>query len=293
MNRLVRAELFKLRTTNAWWLFALASILATAVMLVVDGVSAHSLLKPLAQYLVVESHGHATNLPPEFLARLTDEWTLGHPAATQAVVLYTSGQLPGVLLVCLLGVVLVTSEYHHQTATTTFLLTPRRTSVITAKLVSAVLLAGLAWLASTVLSVVAGAIFLHVEGYGSQLAHGAVVRALLLNLAAYLLWAVFGVGVGALVRHQLAATVGVTVLYLVGASAASSIFDLLNTYVLQRDWVLTAQVVVPTVASAVMISPTKTFDQSPAPWVGAVVLLAYGLVLGGLGVATLRRRDIA
>jgi len=63
--------------------------------------------------------------------------------------------------------------------------------------------------------------------------------------------------------------------------------------VLQRDWVLTVQVVVPTVASAVMISTTKTFDQGPAAWVGAVVLLAFGLVLGGLGVATPRRRDIA
>jgi ABC-2 type transport system permease protein len=270
----------------------LATLLSCAVMLVVDGVSAHSLLQPLQQYLVVASHGHAANLPPEFLARLTDEWNLGHPAATQAVVLYTAGQLPGVLLACLLGVVLVTSEYHHQTATTTFLLTPTRTAVVTAKLVTAVLLAGLAWLASTLLSVGAGAVFLHAAGYGTQLGHAGVIRALLLNLAAYVLWAVFGVGVGALVRHQLAATVGVTVLYLVGASAASSVFELLNTYVLQRDWVLTAQVVVPTVASAVMISPTKTFDQSPAPWVGALVLLAYGLVLGGLGVGILRRRDI-
>jgi len=293
MSRLVRAELFKLRTTNAWWLFALTTLLSTLVMLVVVAVSAHSLLKPFAQYLAVASHGHAANLPPEFLARLTDEWTLGHPATTQAVALYTAGQLPGVLLACLLGVVLVTSEYYHQTATTTFLLTPRRTEVVIAKLVTAVLLAGLAWLASSVLSVVAGALFLHAEGYGSQLGHGDVLRALVLNLAAYLLWAVFGVGVGALVRHQLAATVGVTVLYLVGASAASTVFELLNTYVLPRDWVLTAQVIVPTVASAVMISPTKTFDQSPAPWVGALVLLAYGLLLGGLGVGILRRRDVA
>jgi len=293
MNRLVRAELFKLRTTNAWWLFALTTLLSTVVMLIVSGVAAHSLLQPLAQYLDLESHGNAANLPPEFLARLTDEWDLGHSAATQAVALYTAGQLPGVLLACLLGVVLVTSEYYHQTATTTFLLTPQRTAVVIAKLVTALLLAGVAWLASTIISVAAGAVFLHAEGYSTQLGHWGVDRALLLNLAAYLLWAVFGVGVGALVRHQLAATVGVTVLYLVGAGAASTVFDLVNIYLLQRDWVLTAQVIVPTVASAVMVSPTKTFDQSPAPWVGAVVLLAYGLVLGGLGVATLRHRDIA
>jgi ABC-type transport system involved in multi-copper enzyme maturation permease subunit len=293
MTRLVRAELFKLRTTKAWWLYGLATLLATLVMLVVDLVQAHSLLKPFDAYVALQTHGHGANLPPEFLARLRDEWTSGHDVATQAATIFTAAQLPGVLLACLLGIVLVTSEFQHQTATTTFLLSPRRTPVITAKLVTAVLLAAAAWLASTVISVVAGAVFLHIEGYGTQLGHGGVFRAVLLNLAAYLLWAVFGVGVGALVRHQLAATVGVTVLYLVGASAASSVFALLNTYVLQQDWVLAAQVVVPTVASAVMISPTATFDQSPPQWVGAVVLLAYGAVLGALGVRTLRHRDIA
>lgn len=293
MTRLIRAELFKLRTTKAWWLYGLASLLATVVMLVVDLVQAHSLLKPFDAFVALQTHGNGAHLPPEFLARLRDEWTLGHDAATQAATVFTAGQLPGVLLACLLGIVLVTSEFAHQTATTTFLLSPRRTEVVTAKLMTGILLAAVAWLASTLLSVVAGAVFLHAEGYGSQLGYPGVVRAVLLNLAAYLLWAVFGVGVGALVRHQLAATVGVTVLYLVGAGAASSVFELLNTYVLQQDWVLAAQVVVPTVASAVMISPTATFDQSPPQWVGAVVLLAYGAVLGALGVRTLRHRDIA
>jgi hypothetical protein len=63
--------------------------------------------------------------------------------------------------------------------------------------------------------------------------------------------------------------------------------------VIPKDWILTAQVIVPSVASAVMISPTKTFDQSPAQWVGAVVLVAYGIVAGLVGTAILRRRDIA
>jgi ABC-type transport system involved in multi-copper enzyme maturation permease subunit len=120
-----------------------------------------------------------------------------------------------------------------------------------------------------------------------------VDRAILLNLAAYAIWAVFGIGFGALVRSQLGATVAATVLYLVGASAASSVFDLLHTYVINKDWILTVQVIVPEVASAVMISPTKTFDQSPAEWVGAAVLIGYGIVAGLVGTSVLRRRDIA
>jgi ABC-2 type transport system permease protein len=265
----------------------------TGVMVTVNCVAAHSLLKPFDQYLALKTHGHGTRIPPEFLARMQNEWQLGHQVTTQAATIYTSGQLLGVLLACLLGIVLITGEYHHQTATTTFLLTPHRSMVVAGKLATAVLMAGLAWLVSTVLSVVAGVIFLHSEGYGSELGHWGVVRALLLNLAAYAIWAVFGIGFGALIRSQLAATVAATVLYLVGTAAASSVFDLLHTYVIKHDWILTAQVIVPAVASTVMISPTKTFDQSPAQWVGAAVLIGYGIIAGIAGTSILRRRDIA
>jgi ABC-2 type transport system permease protein len=293
MTRLIRAEIFKLCTTSMGWLFAVATVISTAVMFAVNAVTAHSLLRPFAQFLALETHGHGDQIPPDFLAHLQSEWQLGHSAVTQAATLYTSGQLVGVLLACLLGIVLITSEYHHQTATTTFLQTPRRTQVVAGKLGTAVVMATLSWLVSTVLSVAAGAIFLHSEGFGSQLGHWGVVRAILLNLAAYAIWSVFGLGFGALVRSQLGATVAATVLYLVGASAASGVFDLLHTYVINKDWVLTLQVIVPDVASTVMISPTKTFAQSPAAWVGAAVLVGYGIVAGVVGTSVLRRRDVA
>ncbi|BCY11539.1 ABC transporter permease subunit [Actinoplanes sp. L3-i22] len=293
MTRLIRAEIFKLRTTNMWWLFGVATLISTAVMLTVDMVAAHSLLKPFDQYVNTETHGHGGTIPAEFLAHLKSDWALGHDVVTQAATIYTAGQMIGVLLACLLGIVLITSEYHEQTATTTFLWTPHRSRVVGGKLGTAVLMAGLAWLISTVLSVIAGAVFLHGEGYGTQLGHWGVLRAILLNLAAYAIWAVFGIGFGALIRNQLGATVSATVLYLIGTTAGATVFELLNTYVVPKDWVLTAQVVVPSIASAVMISPTKTFDQSPAQWVGAAVLIGYGIVAGVVGTAILRRRDVA
>ena len=293
MKRLIHAELFKLRTTNMWWIFAGATVVSTVVMLVVDLVAAHSLLKPFGQYVALETHGHGDNIPPDFLAHLQSDWALGHNVVTQAATIYTAGQLIGVLLACLLGIVLITSEYYQQTATTTFLLTPHRSRVVAGKLGTAVLMAGLAWLISTVISVVAGAIYLHSEGYGTQLGQWGVQRAILLNLAAYGIWAVFGIGFGALVRSQLGATVAATVLYLVGATAASSVFDLLYTYVINKDWILTVQVITPAVASTVMISPTKSFDQSPPQWVGAAILIAYGIVAGAAGTWILRRRDVA
>jgi ABC-type transport system involved in multi-copper enzyme maturation permease subunit len=291
MTRVIRAEVFKLRTTNLWWIFAAATLVSTVVMLVVNGVAAYALLKPFDQFVALQTHGRG-NRGGQFLTRLQNEWNLGHSAVTQATTLYTSGQLIGVLLACLLGIVLVTGEFQQQTATTTFLLTPNRRLVVAGKLVTAVLIAGLAWLVSTVVSVVAGAVFLNAQGFGSQLGQWGVDRAILLNLAAYAIWAVFGIGFGALIRSQLVATVAATVLYLVGVATASTVFDLIYTYVLQQNWVLAAQTIVPAVASAVMISPTPTFDQSPPQWVGAAILIGYGIVAGLVGTSILRRRDI-
>lgn len=293
MNRLVRAELYKLRTTSLVWTFVTANVLTTAVVLTVNCVQANSLLKSFTEFVKLSTHHHDDQPHADFLARLRDDWTLGHSAVTQAAKIYTSGQLIGVLLACLLGIVLVTSEYHHQTATSTFLLTPRRTPVLAAKLFAALIAAGIAWLASTLISVVTGVVFLHNEGYASQLSHWGVERALLLNLAAYLVWALFGIGFGALVRSQLGATVSATVLYLVGAAAAGAVFDLLSQYVFNSDSVLAWQVIVPAVASTIMISPTKTFTQSPDQWVGAAVLIGYSVLFGLLGLRALKRRDIA
>jgi ABC-2 type transport system permease protein len=293
MMRLVRAELFKLRTTNVWWLFSLAVVLSTAASVAINCVQAHSLFKPFNEYVSLQSHGRpAADMRPDRLAELHTEWLLGHNAVTQAANIFTSGQFLGVLFASLLGILLITNEYHHQTATTTFLLIPHRATVVAGKLITGILVGGLFWLVSTVINLVAGVIFLHSEGYGSQLGNWPVDRALLLNLAAYAIWAVFGIGFGALIRSQLGATVTAAVLYLVGTALASVVFELINTYLIKKDWVLTAQVIVPSVASAIMISPTKTFTQSPAQWVGAAVLIGYGVIAGAAGTLILRRRDV-
>lgn len=293
--RLLRAEIFKLRTTKMWWVFALAWFVTTVIMLAVNCVNAHALLKPFGQYISIQTHGRETlaTVDPSRLAHFKDNWTTGHSLVTQASTIYTSGQLIGLLLSCLLAIVLVTIEFQQLTATSTFLTTPRRRDVVGAKLGTALICAALAWIATTVMSIVVGAIFLHQQGYSTMLGHGAIERAMLLNLAAYLLWALFGIGFGTLIRNQLGATISATILYLIGSGAASTLFTLLNTYVIKHNWVLGAQVIVPSTASTVMISPTPPFDYAPHQWVGAVVIVAWAVVFGVLGVRALQRRDIA
>jgi ABC-2 type transport system permease protein len=293
--KLLRAEIFKLRTTSMWWVFALAWVITTVIMLIVDCVNARALLKPLDQYISIQTHGHETlaTVDPARLSHFQDDWTTGHDLVKQASTIYTSGQLIGLLLSCLLAIVLVTIEFQQLTATSTFLTTPRRRDVVVAKLGTALIAAAVAWLVTTVLSIVVGAIFLHAQGYSTMLGHWSIDRAMLLNLAAFLLWALFGIGFGTLIRNQLGATIAATILYLIGSGAAGTLFTLLNTYVIKHTWVLSAQVVVPSTASTVMISPTQPFDYAPHQWVGAIVIIAWAVLFGVLGVRALRRRDIA
>ncbi len=78
----------------------------------------------------------------EDFARQAD---LGRVLTSAAANIFTSGQFFGLLFIVILGALVVTNEFFHQTATATFLTTPQRTRVITSKLIAAVLLAAGFW----------------------------------------------------------------------------------------------------------------------------------------------------
>ncbi|MGC4809882.1 ABC transporter permease [Micromonospora sp. DT228] len=268
---LVRAELLKIRTTSTWWLMALGAFLALVLAFVVNAWLASQVLGGNAQDFGVSG----------------DE---AGPAG-QAANLYTSGQYLGLMFVMLLGILMVTNEVFHQTATTTYLTTPRRTSVILAKLAAASLLGFGFWLVTTVIDLAAGSIFLSLNGHGAQLGEWTVHRALLLNLLAYMIWTVLGVGIGTLIPNQLGAVISASVLYLIGTQVAQLLFFLLANW-LDNEAVVKWQVIWPSVASQVMISGSST-ELTPDWWVGALVLVGYALVSGIVGVLITRRRDIA
>jgi ABC-type transport system involved in multi-copper enzyme maturation permease subunit len=284
MNRLIRSEILKIRTTNTWWIFALASIVMTGLTLAANCVQAH--------YYLHEKLNLPSDLPAAEAEQARQAWEAQHQVVTQAANIFTSGQFFGCLFVALLGILLVTNEYYHQTATATFLTTPNRSRIVAAKLITGIAYAGAFWLLITVIDLITGVIFFKIEGFPSHLGEWDVVRSLLLNLVAFAIWAVFGVGFGALIRSQIGATVTVTVLYLVGMLAAQIVFSILHQLI-KQDWVLTAQVIVPSTASQIMLAPVRLFPQSPPQWVGALVLVGYGVIAGLIGTLILRKRDVS
>jgi ABC-2 type transport system permease protein len=284
--RLIRAEYRKVRTTNSWWIFALSMVLATGVALLVNIAQAHYFLTappPTAD----QADG------PGGQAAAQAQYALQHDVAAQAANVFTSGLFFGGLFAMLLAILLVTNEYFHQTATTTFLTTPHRTAVVGAKFVVAMVAAALFWLISTVLDLITGIIYFKIEGFPNHLGDWTVQHAILANLMVFALWGVFGIGFGVLIRSQLGATITATVLYIAGSFLAGIIFTLIRYLWIKHDWVLTAQVILPAEAGRVAVAATKAYPQAAPWWVGVLVLLGYGIVTGVVGTLIMRRRDVS
>lgn len=275
MIKLVRGEMLKVRTTNAWWLFGLGALGMLALAFTYNALIAHFLF----------------DTSPEELAEDDPSLVAQSSSVFQAANLFTSGQYFGLLFVMLLGIVLITNEFHHQTATTTFLTTPHRTLVVLAKLTTAALFGAGYWLITTAINIPATIIFLNTEHVPHHLGEWPVTRAILLNLLAYFLWGILGVGFGVLIRSQIGATVTAVVLYLIGTTAASIIFTVVANW-LERDWIEELQVIVPSIASSLMVSGTE-LPGNPPQWSGAAVLIGYAVITGVVGTLIVRTRDIS
>ncbi len=116
---------------------------------------------------------------------------------------------------------------------------------------------------------------------------------MLLNAAAYLLWAVFGFGLGTLIRSQIGSVVTGMVVYLVGYVGGIGVFILIRTYLIHGDWVLT----VGGVAALDRVPNHDLAGQALSAvrgwWVGALVMIGWSLLAGTIGVLLTRRRDIS
>ena len=98
------------------------------------------------------------------------------------------------------------------------------------------------------------------------------------------LWTLFGIGVGTLIRNQVAA--------ILIAVAVTFLVEPLATYLLASLDLDAAVKWLPTNASAALTSPGGGFLDYLDWWAGGLVLLGYAVVLGGLGILLSVRRDV-
>jgi ABC-2 type transport system permease protein len=120
------------------------------------------------------------------------------------------GEFLGALFAGLVGALSVTAEIRHGTIRPTFLVSPRRARVVWAKVWACVLTGSVFGLAAGAVAVAAGAAAFRARGIDLRLDGGDYVLLVAGATAAAALWAAIGVGVGALVRHQVPTVVGIS-----------------------------------------------------------------------------------
>jgi ABC-type transport system involved in multi-copper enzyme maturation permease subunit len=253
MVRLVRAEFAKLLSTRLWLLLLLATMALTALF---------------------ASLNIAFNDDPD---------TLAPPLASAAGQRLLFGTSAGgaQTLVAVLAAIGITAEYRHRTAATTFLATPYRGRVVAAKLITYGLVgAGYAVVCIAVVIAI-GWPWMVARGIDPTLTGNGVPATLAGVVAAVALFALLGVGLGALVRDQVAAVVGLLVYLFVAEPIVTRIPAL-------QDWT----VFLPGPSASALTGITLTDQDFLQPWQGGAMLAAYAVAAAASGLWRTTRVDL-
>ncbi|WP_433501343.1 ABC transporter permease [Sphaerimonospora sp. CA-214678] len=259
MIKLVKAELQKLFTTRLWWILLLVMLLLVGVFLVIFIVVAG-----------IENNGAS------FPGRDTPEW---------AQMVWASGVQMGWIMVMVLGVVMMTSEYRYQTITGTLLTTPRRGQVVAGKLITGLVVGALFALALLVFQAIVVIPTVLISGGGLDLSASHIPQISVGIVVSMALYALFGIGLGALVRNQVAGIV----IAVVWTYIVEPILSGIPVLQVVGKWLPGGAA-----QSLMSIDVDTGFgrpDLLPA-WGGALILVAYGLLFAAVASATTLRRDI-
>ena len=247
MSRLVAAEFLKFRTTRASIGFVLVIVALTGIGAAGTVGGAHRLVP----------------VPP--------------PPPRQVV----SGVVLAALIVFLIGVLAVTSEWRHGTITRTFLVTPRRARVVLAKEIWIALLALIfAALAFIVVFTVA-VVWLAVDGSPALVVDDGVVHQAGRLVLVSVLWGTLGVGVGAVVQSQTFAIVGSVIWILVVEALIAALLSLADLEAV-ADYL-----------PGRALSAFEGTEGGLSTWAGGAVALGWVVALGALGAVRTSRQDVA
>jgi ABC-2 type transport system permease protein len=183
----------------------------------------------------------------------------------------------GSLFAALVGALAITGEYRTGTIRPTLLAQPRRTTVIAAKAVCALAAGAVTGLLGAGAAAGIGGIALAGRGYADHLTAGDVVRLLAGAAGGGALWAVIGLGVGAAVRAQVPAVVGLFAWVLFVENSLAQIPS--------------AERFAPGALAKAIAGQTGSGILTSAA-VAGVLLVAYAGVVTAVGLRATTRRDL-
>ncbi len=262
MGGLVLSELTKIRSTRLWWALLIGAVLYVSVSALAT-----------AAFAGTDPGGGQPASP----GLETDEAIRN---------IYVQSMFAGTYIFALiLGITGMTGEYRYQTITPTFLVTPKRARVVLAKMIAHLGVGAVFAVVGLVTAVVVGAIVITIRGASLGFDADRLFPTMGLGIVAVALWTLLGIGLGTLMKNQIAA--------ILTAVFITFLVEPLATFILAAQdldaWVKW----LPTNASSALMSPGDSFLDYLDWWAGGLVLLGYAAVLAGLGVVLSVRRDIS
>ena len=250
MTALVRSELRKLTTTRLWaWMLVLGMAMV----------------------------GATTSLAIGF----AEPGPLGLDTAAGQRTVFAQATA-SLVVVGILGITAVTGEFGHQTATPTFLATPRRGRVVAAKLLTYAA-AGLAYASACTAVVLAVAIpWLAAKNVGVILSDTDLARTLGGVGIEVAMYATLGVAIGCLMRNQIAAIVAFVVYIFVVGPILSSV----------NSTSAVAQYLPYQAGNALGRLTSSTDAAMLGQTAGGLILLVWVLAFAAIGTRVTIRRDI-
>lgn len=188
-----------------------------------------------------------------------------------------AGLIPGYLVIPVLGVLMMTSEYSTGSIRSTLAAVPRRPLVLASK---ALVFAGATLVVVEAVSFLAFLLGQRVMGTAphASLGQPGVLRALIMSGAFLVLMGLFGLGLGTIIRRSAAAVAAY-------AGLAVVLPPLLNAFP-GNLWRFGPITILANSAAAVKILPGAL-----SPWTGFAAMAAYAAVALAVGAVVLVRRD--
>jgi ABC-2 type transport system permease protein len=243
----VRTELLKLGTTRGPWILTFMALALTALL----------------------------GLRPVFNAGRNGAPSIGTVGAELGV-LGAMGR--GALIALVIGVLIMTTEFRHQTVSASLLQSPRRSELISAKAVTAILVGLLLGLAALIIVLAIGATSGAIR---TELINGDIILHAIGLCLTYPLYALIGVGIGALLTANQPLAVVLPVLWLgwLETFTLSSLGRGLSVWSIG--------------GTAAALQNAGNLPGVLPFWLGASLLLAYATVIMIIGAIRVSSADIS
>lgn len=256
MTRLLRAELRKLFTTRLWWGMLLGALAFTALEVVV----------------LIATNGRARSELPPLTTAVAQRTLLAAPRSAY-------------LFSLIVGIIMITTEFRHFTTRPTFLSQPHRGRVIIAKMIVAGLMGFIYAVAATLVTIAIAIPWLSAKGITLDWSGHDLGLVVLAAIAVVTIYAIVGLGIGCLIRNQIAAVITSLVYLLVIESIIGGLGTLWS-------WLATIYEYLPGAAASAVTQVDVRNSALLAPWAGGLVLLGWGTLFALLGWLEATSRDI-